>query len=276
MAISTARRVRRAAAALSGAVLVLGLAACSDDGTGSASPAAGTTGAPAGTATASGTQAAGEIKSTCHEGGDREVTVPGKGGASTFAVGVGTGPRAVLLLHEAQQNHCRWMPFARALAARGGVQVWSVDSAASSKSLSMGENGSVDPSQDLVRMASYVRDHGATEVVLAGASMGGVGALVAGTPAGARKVAALSAPTEYNADAVAGARALRAPLLLMAGTEDADFLPAARTIAAAAKDAKVTLVPVPTAEHGTDMLPDGVPGQGGRPVAAILTAFLLG
>jgi dienelactone hydrolase len=179
----------------------------------------------------------------------------------------------VLLLHEAQKDHCRWMPFARALAARG-VQVWSVDSSASSNARSVGANGSVDPSQDLIRMAAYVREHGASEVVLAGASMGGVGAIVAAGPAKALRVATLSAPTDYNVDAVPAARKLTVPVLFMAGDDDGDFAKAADTLAAAAKATAVTRVNVPTADHGTDMLADPVPDLGGRPVAAILSTFL--
>lgn len=262
MAISTTRRTRCAAVLLPLALLT----ACGGDDEPAASGATpSATSSPTSTAP----------KSTCHEAGDREVTLTGPGGASTFAVGVGEGTRAVLLLHEAQQNHCRWMPFARTLAAKG-VQVWSVDSAASSNALSLGENGSLDPSQDLVRMAAYVREQGVSEVVVAGASMGGVGAIVAAGKAQARRVASLSAPTEYNVDALPAARELAVPLLLVAGDQDGDFPAAARTLAKAATKAKVTLLPVPTGAHGTDMLTDPVPQQGGRPVGDVLAAFLLG
>ncbi|MFN8077519.1 MAG: hypothetical protein U0Q15_19140 [Kineosporiaceae bacterium] len=206
-------------------------------------------------------------RSTCHEDGDREVVVPGPEGATTFAVTVGAGRRAVILVHEADTDHCAWMLFARALGRRG-VQVWSLDSSASPASLSV---GSSNPSRDVVSVAAYVRQHGASEVVVAGASMGGTGALAAAHDAGAVKAAALSSPSDYNgADAVAGVKAFGAPVLVLVGTNDSGFVPSAAAFEAT-DPTHVTKLDVVTDAHGTDLLGHDV---GGKHVFDVLADFL--
>lgn len=249
--VGAARWWRAAGAAV---CVVAALAACSDGGT---QPATSTQ----------------EWQSACHADGDREVTVPGPDGARTFAVGVGTGPRAVLLLHEAEQNHCTWIDFARTLAARGGFQVWAVDSSASSASHSVGTS---DPRPDLVRMAEYVRAHGATEVAVAGASMGGSAAMAVAGPIKAVRVATLSAPDIYQgADAAGGAKALTVPGFVIVGQTDTDFVPAAQEFARS-NPAHIRLLVVPTGAHGTSLLARDAADPGGPTVADLLIRFLEG
>ncbi|MFN8076739.1 MAG: hypothetical protein U0Q15_15150 [Kineosporiaceae bacterium] len=233
------------------AALALGLVACgSGDGDGD------------------GRAAEPHYRSACHADGDREVVIPGPDGQSTFAVTVGSGPRAVLLLHEAESDHCAWIDFARLVAGRG-VQAWAIDSSSTPNSRSVGGS---DPRPDLVRTAEYVRAHGAREVVLAGASMGGATALSVAGQVGAARVAALSAPDIWQGvDGVGGAKALTVPGLVLVGVADTDFTGPAQAMKAA-NPAHVTLVEVPTGGHGTSMLHYELDG---RKVSEILAEFLL-
>lgn len=208
-------------------------------------------------------------RSACHFDGDREVVIPGPDGESTFAVTVGSGTRADLLLHEAEGDHCAWIDFGRTLAARG-VQVWAIDSSSTSRSRSKGGS---DPRPDLVRTAQYVREHGATEVALAGASMGGAAAMSVATTVDAVRVAALSAPDIWQgADAVGGARRLTVPGLVLIGITDTDFTGPAEQMRAA-NPAKVRKVDVMTGAHGTSLLRYDADGT---KVSDLLADFLLG
>ena len=96
-------------------------------------------------------------------------------------------------------------------------------------------------------------------VVLAGASLGAIAALVGATavsppPAG---VVSLSAPASYGGlDAAAAVRALRAPTLFAATEGDGGFPGDARLLHDRSAAAEKELVIAPGNAHGTRMLED--------------------
>ena len=180
--------------------------------------------------------------------------MPGHGDASTFAVTVGTGSTAVIMLHEAGADHCSWMPIARLLATKG-VQAWSLDSAEVGGGESIGDPiDRGNTTVDVVRVARYARAHGATRIVVAGASMGATAVIAAAADAKAARVVALSAPSVYNVDAVAAIHTLHVPVLLMVGVGDTEFVPSAEELLAAAPAGTARLVRVYSGAHGTALL----------------------
>lgn len=235
------------------------LAAC---GSGSGTPAP----APAPSTSAT-------FLSACHVDGDREFTLPGPDGGSVFAVSVGQGKRAVVLIHQAGDDHCQWMATARVLALRG-IQVWAMDSS--------GGNGHSRPKEAFMTVSLDLEvdpvveaagKQGATEIVLAGASMGGTLSIAAAARNNAVRVASLSGPGFYNgADALGAISALKVPVLLVAASGDGEFALAARQLAAAGPKGQVTHLELGGSAHGVATLSGS---SQGKSVDDTFTEFLL-
>jgi pimeloyl-ACP methyl ester carboxylesterase len=211
-------------------------------------------------------------RSSCHEDGDVEHSLEREDGGKTFAVSVGSGARAVILMPMSSYDHCDWLPFARMLATRG-VQAWAVDSSGSGGGSSYA--GGSDPVlvDDVLSTAAEARAEGATSVVLAGASMGGTTVLGAAKQAGAERVASLSAPSYYGGvDALAAAKRLDVPVLLVVGDQDdATFVESAHKLAKVLPKDTTEYVGVVSGGHGTELLGESV---GGKPLIDKLAAFL--
>jgi pimeloyl-ACP methyl ester carboxylesterase len=237
----------------------LALTACGSGG--SAAP-------PPATSTSAGYQSA------CHEDGDRELTLPGPDGGSVFTVTVGKGRRAIVLIHQAGDDHCQWMATARVLAM-SGVQVWAMDSSGGSglthpkeAFLTVALDEEVDP------VVAAARKNGATEIVLAGASMGGTLAIAAAGRDHAVRVASLSGPGFYNgADALGAISTLNIPVLLVAADGDSDFALSARQLAAAGPKGLVTHLEIGGTAHGVGTLSGSYLGKS---IDDTFTQFVLG
>jgi pimeloyl-ACP methyl ester carboxylesterase len=177
---------------------------------------------------------------------------------------LGKGSTGVALGHEYHADLCNWLPFARALAARGYL-VLAFDFRNSGSSQYAPE---LRVDRDMVAAARALRARGAKRVELAGASMGGTGALAAGAVAHAARVASLSGPADFGgADALVGIRKLRVPVLLLVGSGDTEFVPEAKRLYAAAPHATTRLSIQDDTAHGTALL--------ARPAArALLLKFL--
>jgi dienelactone hydrolase len=214
------------------------------------------------------------FRSYCHADGDAEVTLKGPDGGEVFAVHVGRGKRAVVLVHQSGDDHCQWMGTARVLAMRG-VQVWSMDSS--------GGSGLTHPKD---AFPTYAMDHeidpvvaaarsaGATEVVLAGASMGGTFALAAAGRVHAVRVASLSGPAFFSgADALTAVKSLTVPVLLVAAYGDTEFAESARQLAAAAPKRLVTYLETGGSAHGVGELSTSYQGKS---IDDTFTEFVLG
>jgi dienelactone hydrolase len=172
-----------------------------------------------------------------------------------IGIGLGSGPRGVVLAHENRASLCNWLPYARQLAA-AGYRVLAYDSRNSGSS---GNSPRSSLDLDVVAAAEALRRSGAQRVVLGGASIGATAALVgaaalADPPAG---VYSLSGP--FSSGPLHGGSAvgrLRVPLLLAAAEADGGFADDARNLYAASVSADRTLTIAPGGAHGTQMLED--------------------
>lgn len=77
---------------------------------------------------------------------------------------VGAGARAVVLSNESDEDLCSWVPFATSLAHRG---------------FEVALSDPIDPVSDLSSITTYLRDNGAEDVALMGASMGAKASIIA-------------------------------------------------------------------------------------------------
>jgi alpha/beta superfamily hydrolase len=168
----------------------------------------------------------------------------------------GHGPIGVVLGHQIDGDQRDWWDFAELLAGRH-YQALTVnfrsycpeDGAGCS-----GEGTTGDAWLDLVAGAAWLRDHGARRIVLIGASMGGVAAVIAAAEEHVDGVVALSAPIDccgLVADRAALERA-QTPMLFLAGRFDGDAARSARTFGRWASPLG-TVVILASGEHGVDL-----------------------
>jgi pimeloyl-ACP methyl ester carboxylesterase len=128
--------------------------------------------------------------------------------------------------------------------------------------------------QDVVAAASYLREAGATRVMLIGASMGGTAALVAAAQpeVGASAIVTLSAPTQFEGLSIdpATLQNVDTPKLFVAGTGDpSGAAQAAQTLYDESLGAR-RLEIVPTSDHGTNLLT----GSRGEEVQKLILGYL--
>jgi pimeloyl-ACP methyl ester carboxylesterase len=163
----------------------------------------------------------------------------------TPAAILGTGKTGVVLSNQSGNYLCRWLPFARALAAKAmRVLVynyrWGTES------------------QEAAAAAVGLREHGARRIVLMGASLGAGASLVAAANRPRGIVGAVSLSGESFIRGVPRAiRRLVLPVLFVAAEED-DYGAAtdARNFYARAPSKDKRLLIVPGRAHGTDLLAD--------------------
>jgi alpha-beta hydrolase superfamily lysophospholipase len=163
---------------------------------------------------------------------------------------------AVVLAHMSVGDLCQWAPYARRLAAKGFF-VFPFDLRGHGSS-----EGSQDHSKaaaDVVAAVRAVRALGARKVVVGGASLGGIAALVAAPKLGSaiQGVVAVSAPAAIanELNAMPAVARLRVPTLYLAAQEDQndpyDFAADAERLHAATATAEKRVVLLPGAQHGT-------------------------
>ena len=166
---------------------------------------------------------------------------------------------AVVMAHMSVGDLCQWEPFARSLAAEGYfVFPFDLRGHGSSKGT---QNHRRSPA-DVVAAVRAVRALGAHKVVVIGASLGGIAAIMAAPiirPSLAG-VVAVSAPVAIagELDALPAARRLGIPTLYVAAEGDQnppyDFAADASTLFDATGTAEKRLEVVPGALHGTDLV----------------------
>ncbi|HEX8857705.1 MAG TPA: alpha/beta hydrolase [Actinomycetes bacterium] len=226
-------------------VIVLLAAGCSGGGSGGR-----TAGAPATT------QAA---LDGCLRAG--EGTLTDLGGGHQAAV-LGGGSAGVVLSNQSDENLCAWLPFGRALAAKG-FRVLLYDYGAAG-----------EPAQDVALAAGKLRSLGATSVLLVGASEGAKASLVAATtldPPPAALVSLSAERTLQGADVLPAAAKLQVPVLFVTARDDLVVGDATSQLYKAASKSPARRLEVVAGEaHGTDLLG----GAAGAKLQAIVVGFL--
>ncbi|HEY2795758.1 MAG TPA: hypothetical protein VGJ28_25575 [Micromonosporaceae bacterium] len=157
---------------------------------------------------------------------------------------LGSGPRAVVLSDESDENLCSWLPYAATLVHAGyRVVVWDYWN---------------DPVADLKAVVQAVRGRGAHSVVLLGASEGAKASLIAAATIEPPVTGVVSLSAEESlqgTDVPAAVTRLRVPVLLLTAHDDAyGSADAGPEILKAMAGTDKRLIVVPGADHGTALL----------------------
>jgi pimeloyl-ACP methyl ester carboxylesterase len=177
-------------------------------------------------------------------------------GTRLLGVTMGRGRRGVVLAHHWRGSLCSWMPYARTLKARG-FRVLAFDFRGHGFSAYPPYPRSGFYERDVAAAVRLIRNLGATDIALAGESMGGTIVLSAAAAMTSQPyaVVSLSAPTVFSrANGLRSLPRLRAPVLLVAAETDDGFPDEARALYAAADPERTRLEIVPGGAHGADML----------------------
>jgi pimeloyl-ACP methyl ester carboxylesterase len=172
---------------------------------------------------------------------------------------LGTGLRGLVMLHESPSDLCGWEPYGAELAKRG-FHVLLIDLRAFGLSRRGPYGGLRGAVADVRGAVDELKQLGAQQVALVGASYGGVTALATAPQLGSRiaGVASLSgelALGNAGLNALAAAPKIRVPLLIMGSRKD-HYLDAddARKLARATAATQAQLVEFDGYDHGWDLL----------------------
>jgi alpha-beta hydrolase superfamily lysophospholipase len=180
---------------------------------------------------------------------------------------------AVVLAHMSDGDLCVWAPYARSLAKQG---LWAFPFDLRGHGFSEGAQDHSKAAGDVIAAVRAVRKLGARKVVVAGASLGGIAAVVAAPRISPRVagVVSVSGPAEIvgELNARPAAPKLRVPTLYLAAADDRfppyDFAAEARELHAATGTREKRLLVVPGSLHGTFLV------GGSARARALLTRFL--
>lgn len=180
-----------------------------------------------------------------------------------IGVELGSGPRAVILAHQGGGGEgpwlCAWMRYARVLALQG-YRVLAFDHrgfGSSGGTSNWTRARRVD--FDVLAAIKVMRARGASQFVLAGASLGGAAVLSAAAvaPAQINGVISFASPQIFGRiDALQASRALRVPALFISAAEDEPFPDDARAMYEACGSPDKQLAIVPGTVHGAPVLRD--------------------
>lgn len=180
---------------------------------------------------------------------------------------------AVVLAHMSVGDLCQWAPYARTLAKQGGF-VFAFD--LRGHGFSEGRQNHRRAPADLVAAVRAVRALGARKVVVVGASLGGIEALVAAPtlkPALAG-IVSVSGPAaiEGQLNALPAVPRIRVPTLYVVAEDDQnppyDFAADAQTLYDATGTSEKRIEVVPGSLHGTFLV------DGSSAVRALLRSFV--
>ncbi|MGH2794552.1 MAG: alpha/beta hydrolase [Actinomycetota bacterium] len=170
-----------------------------------------------------------------------------------FGVERGGGPVGVVLAHMLGSSQFAWDLFADELVERN-FHVLTFDFRGHGQS--RGDRNPSAAALDLGAAVERLRSLGASRIFVVGASMGGTAAIVVAAEQKLEGVVAISGPAAIDRlDAAAAARTLDEPsLFVVAADDEARYVVAARSLAAAAPQPKRLQVLDGTGAHGTDLL----------------------
>lgn len=161
-----------------------------------------------------------------------------------------SGTVGIVIVHQSQQTLCDSMSWAATFASAGYLAI----------APTVGEDQQVT---DVDASVAYLRAHGAKQVVLLGASMGGTAVLQAATELTppVQAVVSLSGPSSYTPlDALATAPKLAVPVFYSAGAQDTEFATDETNLYKATTEHDKTLDIVPNnSSHGFALLGDLLP-----------------
>jgi pimeloyl-ACP methyl ester carboxylesterase len=200
-----------------------------------------------------------------HAGNGTRIVAVAAAGERIAAAVLGRGETGVVIANEQNDDPCRWLPLARALAARGIRPL-------------LFDYGVGNEVTEALALARWLRHDGARHVALLGGSLGGEVAIVAGASRRARglldAVVSLSAPRSDQrfADNLPAARRLRLPVLYVSARDDGvtNFAKDTRQLHRATMSRVNELLLVGGADHASEL----VTGEHGRQVLAAIGAFL--
>jgi pimeloyl-ACP methyl ester carboxylesterase len=202
-----------------------------------------------------------KLRETCVTKAERNHTVRFRAsdGVRLIGVGLGSGPRGVVLAHQGASNLCIWLPYARSLAARGyRVLVFDHRGFGSSGRASHWRRlNRVD--YDVLGAIRLIRARGAKSVVIAGGSLGGAAVLSAAalTAPAVNGVISLASPSEYVLiDVFEAVAAFRVPALFLAAQLDGEFAEVAQMLYDRCASTDKQLAITAGAVHGIPLVRD--------------------
>ena len=189
----------------------------------------------------------------------------------------GEGGAGVVLSHMFPSDESSWFGFAQRLAGKGYMALaydFRGYCPGGDAGCSRGPKDVPATWNDVVAATAFLRDHGATKVMLVGASMGGTASLVAAAVGGvnASAVVTLSAHASFEGLTVDenALQQVSEPKLFIAGVGDPSGAAAAAQQLYDASTGGKRIEIVPANEHGTDLLT----GARGPDVENLIVSFL--
>jgi alpha-beta hydrolase superfamily lysophospholipase len=169
-------------------------------------------------------------------------------GVDLYAIQAGSGPTALVLVHESPANLCGWLPYVPSLTG-AGFQVLAFDLRGFSGSTLPPRVPAIAYDRDLAAMVTRARVDGAKRVFLVGASYGGAVVLTYVPRLSVDGVISLSGETylpSASANPLRSAPRLHTPLLIVGSRHDR-YLPVKDALAllrrAATKDKRTAFYP---------------------------------
>ncbi len=158
---------------------------------------------------------------SCDGADVKQQKVKTSDGVDIAAFVQGTGPTAIVLVHQVNDDHCGWSSEAKALAAK--ATVISIDLRGYGASGKAKGKLALAYPNDIAAAVSFARNNGAKHVVIMGASMGASAVVVAASridpPVDA--AIAVSAPAVFNGqNAIGAAPNVRVPIRYVAAKDD--------------------------------------------------------
>jgi pimeloyl-ACP methyl ester carboxylesterase len=203
-------------------------------------------------------------------GAQQLVTFPNAAGGTLAGYLLGSGSTVLILAAQAGTTSCYWLPYARAMAARG-YSVLAFDFSNEGDSTK-----SASPlSADVAAAVRFARSRGLAKVVLIGASRGAMAVVIAGAAVSPpiTAVISLSASSSMGGeDALASAPKLTAPVLYLAAEQDTGFAITAKNLYNATPGSTRRLLVVPGYLHGGAFVFRTAEGSG--EAVAAMEAFL--
>ena len=202
------------------------------------------------------------------------------GGAQLSAAVVGTGPTTAVFVHEAgPRGLCGFWPYADWLAKTKGVRSVLFSQCGTGASQCPAGNATDQWLAATTAAVTWARDHGARQVTLVGASVGGIVALQVATSIRPRVdgVVNLSGERRWmGVDSLAAARRLQVPALFAVAPGDSYVsVGTMRQLYRAVPVRTKRLVVAEGAGHGWELL-GGAAGSDWSPLAVTVAAWIQG